>query len=67
MVLGPIGKMLAPIGLILVLLGAAVSVFSFIFILLDLTGDFQDRVNTLTAVTALPLVVAGAAMTWLGR
>jgi hypothetical protein len=67
MVAGPLGKILSPLGVALVLVGVATAALAFVFILLDLTGDFPTRVRLLTAATALPLVVGGAALAWLAK
>lgn len=48
----------------MVLVGALVAILAFVFILLDLTGDFADRVVTLLATT-LPLIIGGVALAWL--
>lgn len=64
---GPLGRLFAPLGVILILVGVVVAALSFIFILLELRGEFSDRVNLLTNLTALPLIVGGAALAWLGR
>jgi hypothetical protein len=67
MVLGPVGKFLAPIGITFVLISAVETALAFIFILLTLTGDFPNRIIALTTATALPLAIGGAALAWLGK
>lgn len=61
---GMLAKVMAPTGLIMVLVGALVAILAFVFILLDLTGDFARRVVALLATT-LPLIIGGVALAWL--
>lgn len=64
---GGVRRFFAPIGLVLLIVGIAVAALAFIFILLDLSGDFPDRVRTLTAFTSVPFILGGAALAWMGR
>jgi len=67
MVLGPLGKLLAPIGIVLVVVSVTVTVLAFLVILLNITGDVSGRLRLLAAGTALPLAVGGAALVWIGK
>jgi hypothetical protein len=66
MAAGAMGKFFGPVGMVLVLVGVVVAILTFIFILLDLSGDFVSRVVALNGSTTLAFILGGAALTWLG-
>lgn len=67
MVLGPVGKFLAPVGLILVLTGVVGAILLFFFVMFDVSGGFMDQLRGAFAVAALPFILGGAALVWMGK
>lgn len=67
MVFGPLGKFFAPLGMILVLTGVVGAILLFFFVLFDVSGGFMDQLRGAFAVAALPFILGGAALVWIGK
>ena len=64
---GGFRRFFAPIGLVLLILGIVEAALAFVFVLLAVDGEFADRITRMSALTALPFILGGAVLSWMGK